>query len=445
MMAKAFNQVPDKRMAWQDLRKLAEDSFNEEVRLNAAIVIGDVFDQVPDKDVAWQELVMLTRDEDSKVRREAANVVEKVFPQVSNKDVAWQDLIELTGDEDSYVREMAAEALENVSGQVPSKNQVWQDLIRLTREKDGIVQWYAASILGTSFRQNPDKNAAWQDLVFLANDDKSDVRMFAYHAMGKASVLNASEMTDTNSIKSELEKAIAYFERSSQECSYGPAEFCHPFYKTYYAITFQDAGQEEVHRNLSEAKMAVGASRSKDELIKAIDNLAQALMESQRLKDRSPEDIGCELRTYRWYCDKASTYMAAAEESAPGAVRLMRRCNPLLEEKIKAAIEQIQNKSKQVCLVTRGKGAEYERIGAEINRAAKSLSSESIREAHHSTDRIIGVLKDLCKLLPGDKDNLINSIEEINRANDPPDRLYKIDQALEYAYAAIEPHNNAQE
>ncbi len=66
------------------------------------------------------------------------------------------------------------------------------------------------------------------------------------------------------------------------------------------------------------------------------------------MKDRSVQEVASELNTYRLYCEKAAEYMAAAEDKAPGAVKLMRRCNPLLEDRIRAIIAEIQEKARQI-------------------------------------------------------------------------------------------------
>lgn len=71
-------------------------------------------------------------------------------------------------------------------------------------------------------------------------------------------------------------------------------------------------------------------SESKEELLQAVENLARAPRESQRLKDKPFHEVVCDLNAYRWYCDKAASHMATAEKDAPGTVKLMRKCNPLL-------------------------------------------------------------------------------------------------------------------
>lgn len=98
-----------------------------------------------------------------------------------------------------------------------------------------------------------------EDLIWLSGDEDSYVRMNAYYALGRASILEATKIpnTDKDVLERTLEVAVTYFEKSSQEGAYlfsNPAKFCYPFYRSYYAIVFQDAKEDEVQRYLSEAK-----------------------------------------------------------------------------------------------------------------------------------------------------------------------------------------------
>ena len=212
---------------------------------------------------------------------------------------------------------------------------------------------------------------------------------------------------------------------------YGPASFCHPFYRTYLAITFQEAKEDEVQKYLAEAKEAVGSSKSKDELLKAVENLAEALQEAQRLKDRPFQEVASELNAYRWYCEKAAEYMDSAEDEAPGAVKLMRMCNPLLEERIQATIAEIQEKARQICQITRGSGKEFEVPGAEIHQAAKFLSTGDLVSIERTSSSIVKQLKKFCRLLPEkEKDQVCRDVEEIESEADFPEKLHLIDRAL---------------
>ena len=218
-----------------------------------------------------------------------------------------------------------------------------------------------------------------------------------------------------------------------------PAKFCLSFYRSYFAITFQSAKEDEVKRYLDEAKSVVGGSDSKAELIEAVENLAKALQDLKELKSRSIEEISNELNTYRWYCDKAAEHMNAAEDKAPGAVELMRKCNPLLEERIQATIEEIQERARQICRVTRGTGTEYEALGAEIQRAASVLSTGDLAKTQRCSSRIVLQLKKLCKMLPDvEKASVCDVVEDIMTEKEFPEKLIKIELALSYLSPLLE-------
>jgi HEAT repeat protein len=73
--------------------------------------MGGAFNLVPDKNLAWQDLHRLTGDEDSGLRSESAEAIGAAFNQVPDKNLAWQDLHRLTQDENRYVRMEAYHSL----------------------------------------------------------------------------------------------------------------------------------------------------------------------------------------------------------------------------------------------------------------------------------------------------------------------------------------------
>jgi len=197
--------------------------------------------------------------------------------------------------------------------------------------------------------------------------------------------------------------------------------------------------KDEVERYLIEAKNAIGSSKSKVDLVESVDNLAKALEESQKLKSRSIEEIADELNVYQWYCEKAAEHMASAEEGAPGAVKLMRKCNPLLEERIQSTIAEIQKKARQICETTHGSGTEYEIPGAELQNAAKGLSAGDLTSTQKCSSRIVRQLKKFCILLPEeDKKPVCDLVEDIEHEPEFPEKLHKIETALLYLSPLLE-------
>jgi len=171
------------------------------------------------------------------------------------------------------VRSGATYALGSAFSHVPDEAQAWQDLHKLTQDEGHSVRMRAADALGSAFSHVPDKVQTWQDLHKLTQDEDSYVRMYAYHSLGRASVSKATEAHDPYTLKKELNDAVAFFEKSSQESQFGPAGFCYPFYRTYYVITFQEGKKEEVQRYLADAKEAVGGSEARTTFSKQLRTL----------------------------------------------------------------------------------------------------------------------------------------------------------------------------
>jgi hypothetical protein len=463
-LGSSFNILPDKDQGWQDLHRLAQDE-DSDVRERAAYSMVTAFSQVPNRVKAWEDLIKLTHDEDRNVNRKAREALGKAssvtwkclcrltqegyshhgwivssalinaFHHTPDKIQACQDLHRLAHDEDIFVRGSVAYALVYVFSQVPDmcKMQAWQDLHDFAIDENRIVRGRAAEALGKAFSQVSNKRQAWEDLVRLTNDNDDYVKMCAYYSLGRASVFKATESDDKDKMKTELTAAITYFEKSSPDSPFSPARFCCPFYRSYFAMAFQEAKEDEVQRYLEEAKKAVGGSKIKDELYKAIKNLAEALQEAQRLKEKSILEIASHLNAYRCYCENAADLMKEAEEGAPGAVKLMKKCNPIIEERIVEIIAGIQKTAREIRQVTRGSGTKYEAPGARINQEAKSLSSKDPINTYNSSTRIASILREFCSLLPRNKrGHACDIVDEIEAEQELPDRLSKIELALTY-------------
>ncbi len=447
-MGKAFIQIPDERKdnAWHDLHNLTNHQEKGGVRWGAALAIGTAFCHLSEKyrHEALEDLHRLADpNEKTGVKWGVAEALGVVFSHITDEErsEALRDLLSFTRDVDSSVRMQAYYSLGRASF---FNAQAWQMLHRLTQDRDDVlrrdvVRREVAKALGSIFSQVADRDQAWQDLYELTQDGDRDLRMYAYHSLGRASVFKATEAHDNDTLNKELKAAVAFFKKSSQEAKCSPANFCYLFYRSYLALAFQGASESEVKKYLAEAKEAVGGSENKKKLLSAVENLAKALEESQKLKEKSIKDIQCDLQAYRWYCDRAAEHMAAVEEKAPGAVGLLRKCNPIIEERIEATIAGIQKAAREICQVTRGSGKKYEEPGAQINREAKSLSSEDPIKAFKSSTRIASILRVFCGLLPRDKrGHACEIVDEIETEQDLSGRLSKIELALTYLQPNID-------
>ncbi len=269
------------------------------------------------------------------------------------------------------MRFWAANALGAAFSNVPDKESAWQDLHRLTGDEDSDVRFWAANALGAAFSNVPDKESAWQDLHRLTGDEDSYVRVSANHSLGRASIFKATEAEGEEDFRRVLENALQYFERSAAEASlFNPAKFCLPFYRSFYILTFKKEGSEaEVQKSLTVAKSASEGSKSKEDLLEAVENLSNALKETQSLRERGFEAAKCDLNSYRRYCDRAAELLNETEERAPGATRILKRGLPIIDQQIKDLLKEIRDKSEDICKT--GDPLEAE-LGCRIQKHATS-------------------------------------------------------------------------
>jgi len=347
-LGSAFQHAPDKDVAWEDLHRLTGDK-DRYVRRGVAYAFGSAFQHAPDKDVAWEDLHRLTGDKDHYVRLIAADALGSAFQHVPDKDVAWEDLHRLTGDKNSDARQGAAYGLGSAFQHIPDKDVAWEDLHRLTGDKNSDVRRGAAYAFGSAFQHVPDKDVAWEDLHRLTRDEDNNVRGSANHSLGKASIFKATVAESEGDFESELNNAIDFFVRSSNEATYSnPSSFCLPFYRSFFMIAFEKTESKgEVQRYLAEAKSASKGTKNKETLLEAVENLASALTEAHKARDFGA--MKSDLNAYRQYCDRAADLIGDASEGAPGAARILWRGLPIIDQRIKELLEEVKKKSESIC------------------------------------------------------------------------------------------------
>ena len=430
--------LENKEQASKDLLELTKDK-DSDVRWRAAGALNAIFQYLTDKEQAWNYLLQLTRDKDKFVRWRAANALSTAFQYLTDKEQGSKDLLQLTMDQDSYVRKRAADALSAAFQYLTDKEQAWNDLLQLTMDQDSYVRKRAADALSAAFQYLTDKEQAWDDLLQLTKDKDSFVRVSANHSLGKISVCKATSAKDEKTLQNEMEKAIRYFEKASQEAKYfNPANFCLPFYRSYYSVIFrQQEAEEEVKMNLDEAKRAVSGSKSRKKLLEAVENLSNALNEAQKLREL--DDIKADLNGYRRYCDRACELLDSTEGKAPEATELIRRGLPVIDERIRETIKDIQKKSKALCKKTRNAESPLEPLGIEINQYAGELSTKDYLKSETTIPKITRVLGNYCKHIPLEKRGYAcEIIEEINDEEELSDKLKKIELVLTYLEPQIE-------
>jgi hypothetical protein len=315
---------------------------------------------------------------------------------------------------------------------VPDKQQAWNDLHKLTSDKYSDVRSEAASALGSVFYHVPDKQQAWNDLIILTSDEDSDVRTYANHSLGKVCIFNASKSETEEDYKEELEKAIEFFKKAVLEPNWSnPAQFCLPFYNSFYMVIFKkQESKEVVDKYLAEAKVAVKGSKSKEALFEAVNNLANALKEVQNLENLNLEAKKCELNFYRKYCDHAAELMRYTEEKAPSATRVLIKGFPILDRKLKGLIEEIQNKTKDACKELQG--TPNAEIACTIYRKAQKLEISNPEELAQNIEDIAYTLKSQLVDTPKN-DYILNKIDLITSEVD----LTKKTQILSYVTAYV--------
>jgi len=451
-LASTFMQVPDKEKAWQDLYCLAKYAKSD-ARWKAAESLGAVFCYVPQKDKAWVDLYKLaaggndacelvehnaiSRLDDSQslsngIQNIAARTMGLAFKHMSDKNKAWEDLHRLAEHRLGGVRWGAAEAMGIAFEHIPNKNRAWQDLHDLADDEKSGVRWGATEAMRIAFEHIIEKDKAWHDLYMLTQDEDSSIRMHAYYSLGRASIYKAIEAKNLADLKEELKTAIIYFEKTYQEGSiFNPSTFCLPFYRSYFSIAFEEGKDEEVRRYLAEARAAVGESKCRDELLKAIESLARALLEAQKAKNMQLAGMQCDLKAYMRFCVQATDHLINVENEAPNAAKLIKKGLPNIDQNIKNIIGSIQEKAQIISSRSKDTGTVLGTVGKKLNCWAKELSSEDILKSERSCARIEFTLKDFCSQIPVNKrSGICDIVTEIGQEDYLPNKLTKIELAL---------------
>ena len=133
-----------------------------------------------------------------------------------------------------------------------------------------------------------------------------------------------------------------------------------------------------------------------------MENLSNALKETQSLRERGLEAAKCDLNSYRLYCDRAVELLDENKDAAPGATRLIRKGLPIIDQRIKELLKEIKDKSEEICKT----GAPLEaELGCRIQKYAAC--------ALEKTYNPIEVQKKVNQIL-GDMDTWSDSIQDLH-------------------------------
>jgi HEAT repeat protein len=436
-----FDHLIDKEQGWKDLHRLTQDKVSL-VRRGVASVFYSSFYQFPNKEHAWEDLLQLIQDEKNFVRYSAALALGSALPHVPNKEQAWEIFHNLTKDGKIDVRKNVARSFGSAFPYAPNEENAWEDLHRLTQDDEWDVRKGAASALGSAFPHIIKKELAWLDLSRLTKDVDSDVRQLAYHSMGKVYIYRATEVKNEEKFKEELEKAIECFEKSLEQKGqtiekskifFNPAEFCLPFYRSYYAIIFKPhEAEKQVQNSLSEAKKAIAGSERKEKLLKLVRNLSNLLKKAQKLHDFN--DFKSYFKIYRRQCERATDLLDSMDESAPQATKLIRKGLPIIDERIKGILAEIEEKTKNLCKESHK--TPFEKIGRSAYEQIKGLGKlDNEVRAEIKLYRLKNILQSMCIILPDESKEII--CDQLDTMQDQ--KLNEIVGTVMNALIAIQP------
>lgn len=406
---------PDKEQAWNDLFVLAQDE-DTDVRIRATIefsyfvfphmtdqawkglldlvrygdnftqwhaskALGLAFPYLTDKAQATKNLLELTKNKDIRLQSSATTALGLAFPYITDKVQGTKDLLKLTKNKCHVVRSSATTALGLAFPYITDKVHGTKYLLKLTKDRYFIIQAAAAEALGLAYPYVSNKVQVMNDLLELTKDKEidmrpydDDVRMYANFSLGKLSIFKATQAKNNLNFREELENAIEFFEKSTNEDNLSnPARFCLPFYRSFYVVTFGKLEEkEDIQKYINEAKSAIGFSKSKEQLLKAIENLANALNQAQKARRMGLDAMKSDLNAHRIYIEDAIKLLNITQEKAPGATKLIKKGLPIIDARLKGILKEIQEKAIVLCEQT--KGTPFQTLGKELYRQGKNFS-----------------------------------------------------------------------
>ncbi len=408
-----YQHLPEKQKAWKDLIKLSLDK-SRKVRIGAGWALRTVFQYVPDREQAWEDLHRLLSYENSEVRNSIVGILGIIFSYIPDKQIAWNDLHRLSTDRDWDVRYRFIDVICSIFPYVPDKEQAWYDLYRLTTDKNWNVRSKAADSISIIFPYMPNKRRAWDDIYKLANDQESDITKYANHSLGKVSIFKASQAEEENEYRKELENAIRFFEKASQGSGgNNPSQFCLPFYRSFYALTFKKYDLREVDKYLTETRNEIRGSESRKTLYEFVESLSNALKEVNDLEKLNLEIKKRELNFYRKYCDRAAEIIKITEEELPFATKAIRKGLPILDRNLKNLLDEIKEKAKVSLQELKGTGAEE--IACSVSSEVARWEISSQEELTINIEKIVSILKSKIPNLQENK-QIHDKIESIKNA-----------------------------
>jgi len=136
------------------------------------------------------------------------------------------------------------------------------------------------------------------------------------------------------------------------------------------------------------------------------------------------------MKAYRRYCDRACNLLDSTMEKAPGATKIIRRRLPIIDQRIKEIITEIQEKAETLCKQTRD--TSFEDLGKEVYRIGESLvkTKDPIR-LEKKLDDFQFILSAICDKMPEEEKKELNrQLEKVNNEAYIEDRFESINMII---------------
>lgn len=220
------------------------------------------------------------------------------------------------------------------------------------------------------------------------------MRMTANHSMGNIYIFKATEADTPESFKGEFVKAIKFFEKSVNEpFFFNSSRLCLPFYKLFFAISFNEIEAKNIIDtylvNAEIASVVLGSSKDTIDLIKAVENLQNVIMNIQVLQGMN---LNAKKAALRQNFDHIEELVANIEMSAPLAAGVIRTLLSNTTKPIRRLLEEIEKESANIC-----KTADLpvsKKIGCEIERCtADALEIDDPVSNRETFDNIFNVFE----------------------------------------------------
>ena len=142
-----------------------------------------------------------------------------------------------------------------------------------------------------------------------------------------------------------------------------------------------------------------------------------------------------DFKAYMQYCNRAADLIGDAAEDAPGAASILRRGMPIIDERIKKIIREIQEKARAVCRETQG--TPLEELGLATDRSAQELSIQDPLALTMSLGSMASIARDWCEHLPTAKK--ADVCEQLNNLKDMeiPEQGAALARVFEYVQKNI--------